>query len=136
MANFWERIRALDGQTLVTTAQAKQFRITDVRNDRICFVPLEGKGGERWWPKKGLEDLNEIFCDENVITREMVRGHFPKDQNTSYVAAILNAVKEEYFMKQPEPEPEAAPVEEVVIVDESEPTVVAISVAAEEPVAV
>jgi hypothetical protein len=95
MANFWDRIKTLNGSTLVTTAQEKQFRVTDVRNDRICFMPLEGKGGERWWPKRGLEDLNELYWEEAQITREMVRTHYPKDQNTSYVAAILNAVKEE-----------------------------------------
>jgi hypothetical protein len=94
MAIFWERIRALDGTTLVTAVQEKSFTVVDVESQRIWFVPKSGNGARRWWSRKGLEDLNEVFADEDEVTRDMVQSQHPKDQNTSYVAAILNAVKE------------------------------------------
>jgi hypothetical protein len=119
MATFWDRVKTLDGTTLETSAQAKQLKVTDVRFDRICFLPLGGKSTERWWPKRGLEDLNELFYESDVVTREMVRNHYPKDQNTSYVAAILNAVKEADYSKKPEPEVEE--VSETIVESLSEP---------------
>jgi hypothetical protein len=113
MATFWDRVKTLDGVILETSTQAKQFKITEVRFDRICFLPLGGKSAERWWPKRNLEDLNELFYESSEVTREMVRKHFPKDQNTSYIAAILNAIKEEDYSKKPE-----SVVEEVNNADE------------------
>jgi hypothetical protein len=94
MATFWDRIRALDGQTLNTENTLKNFRIVDVTIDRVTFAPLTGKGTSRSWRRRDLEALNERLEDAEQITPAMVKEQYPKDQNTSYIAVILNSVRE------------------------------------------
>jgi hypothetical protein len=90
---FWDRVRELDGRTLYTSEQNKPFDIVEVTHDRIYFVPQEGNGTRRWWPRQSLEDLNELFANESAITPAHIRDQWPKDQNTSYVAVILQTVR-------------------------------------------
>lgn len=93
MPSFWDRVRQLDGQTLKTIAQGREFDVVRVTHDRIVFRPRRGKGTERWWPRKELEELDSAIASVDEMTPERVRREWPSDQNTSYVAAILRAAR-------------------------------------------
>ena len=90
----WDRVRQLESKTLLTMERDCPFDIVEVTHDRIVFVPQRGNGTSRWWPRRELEELYDAFLDLNVISPADVREHWPNDQNTSYVAPILNAVKD------------------------------------------
>jgi hypothetical protein len=92
---FWDRVRNLEGKTLRTIEQNFPFDIVEVTHDRIVFIPQRGNGTKRWWPRRDLEQLYDAFLDIEAVSPADVREHWPNDQNTSYVAAILNAVKDE-----------------------------------------
>ena len=93
MTTLWARIRLLEGQTLLTADHQKPFTIVEVTSDRIWFVPKNGMGSRRSWPRRDMEDVNEKYADVKIITPKMIRDYNPQNQNTSYVPAILNAVK-------------------------------------------
>jgi hypothetical protein len=86
----WERIRALEGQTLHTLKRNCPFRITEVMSDRVVFVPQNGKRTARWYPRKELEYIASLGIGRDEL-RARIQREWPNDQNTSYAAAIIYA---------------------------------------------
>jgi predicted transcriptional regulator len=89
--DVWQRVQALEGQTLETLKQHKPFRIVSVLSDRVQFVPKDGNGTLRWFPRQGIEYIAGLGLQPEEI-RPRVQQEWPSDQNTSYVAAIVYAV--------------------------------------------
>ena len=94
MATVWERVKALEGKTLYTEPQKKPFAIKNVTRDRVEWVPVEGKGTTRWWPRTHIEDMVEVRAEKGSLTPQDIRDRWPNDQNTSYVPVIVNTIYE------------------------------------------
>jgi hypothetical protein len=95
MSNFWNRVQSLSGQTLQTRAHNKPFDILEVRSDRIVFSPQAGSGRQRWISRAWLERVHNLRLDESELTPSRLKQEFPNDQNLSYMAAIVAAVRGE-----------------------------------------
>jgi hypothetical protein len=90
----WERVRALSGRTLHTLTQGRPFRIVEVTDDRVRVVPGEGKGAARNLPRERIEhllELSEHLDPDNL--RAAAQQEWPRDQNTSYLAALVAALR-------------------------------------------
>lgn len=92
MTNLWDRARQLKGETLHTMSYSKAFDISDVRSDRIIFVPHDGNGTERWASREQIEYIATIGQAGKEITPGLVQAKYPNDRNTSYIAAIAQAI--------------------------------------------
>ena len=93
MTDAWQRVRQLEGKTLLTPARSKPFRIVRVMGDRVEFVPVNGNGTVRWFPRADLEHIaRQVVGLTAKEIQPRVRQEWPDDQNTSYVAAILREI--------------------------------------------
>lgn len=92
MSQIWERVQELKDQTLYTLSRQKAFDISDVRPDRIVFIPQDGNGTERWASREQIEEIVNQGRAGKEITRALVAETYKDDQNTSYIAAIARAV--------------------------------------------
>ncbi len=54
---LWERIQALKGKTLHTGRRRKVFEVVDVTDDHAFFVPQDGNGTTRSFPRRGFEHV-------------------------------------------------------------------------------
>ena len=91
MADVWQRVQALEGRTLLTLARRRPFKIVAVSSDRVEFVPEQGKGTVRWFPRKDIEYIASLNLKREDL-RARLQEEWPSDQNTSYVAAIIYEV--------------------------------------------
>lgn len=91
MSDIWNRVQQLNGQTLKTRAQGREFHIIGVSHDRIEFVPRRGKGTRRWISRSWIERAANLGLDESELTPSRLAQEFPNDQNLSYMAAIVHA---------------------------------------------
>ncbi len=89
---LWERIQALKGKTLHTGRRRKVFEVVDVTDDHAFFVPQDGNGTTRSFPRRGFEHIAGLGLNPSIVTRQRVQEEFPRDQNSCYVTAILAEV--------------------------------------------
>jgi hypothetical protein len=87
MSTFWEELRKLEGETISTLHRAKRFLITAVEDDRVRFKPGDGKGTERSVPRTQIEHIANLRLSRDEL-RSRTQQEYPKNQNTSYIAAL------------------------------------------------
>ena len=90
---FWQRVQALEGETLLTLKQRKRFKILRVLPDRVEFVPEDGNETIRHCLRDDIERLADSDISHSEITVSRAKEEWPSTQNTSYLAAIAQAVK-------------------------------------------
>jgi hypothetical protein len=91
MSDIGRRVQQLNGQTLKTRAQGREFEIIGVSHDRIEFVPKRGNGTRRWISRQWIEQVADLRLDESELRPSRLAAEFPNDQNLSYMAAIVHA---------------------------------------------
>jgi hypothetical protein len=91
MADFWQRVQELQGKTLLTLARQRPFRVVSVSSDRVEFVPENGNGNVRWFPRKDIELIAGLGLARDEI-RPRLQQEWPSCQNTSYVASIVHEI--------------------------------------------
>ncbi|GAB4455993.1 MAG: hypothetical protein OHK0029_13120 [Armatimonadaceae bacterium] len=94
MSDFWNRIQALNGKTLKTRIQGKPFDILEVRSDWVIISP-HTSGKRRTISRSCLEHINSLQLDERELTPSRLQREYSDDQNLSYIAAIIGAIREE-----------------------------------------
>lgn len=94
MAMIWEQTRQLEGETLYTVYRHKPFNIINVHEDRVTFVPQDGKGTHRWVRREQIERIFERVHNGRSLDRQLVQEHYPNDYNTSYITAIVKRLFE------------------------------------------
>jgi hypothetical protein len=94
MNDAWEEVKKLEGKTIFTLAQQKPFVVERVLNDRIEYRPKSGSGAIRWSWRKDIEHLITLHQREGTLTPSRVAEEFPKEYNSSYMAAIVNVIVE------------------------------------------
>lgn len=91
MTPLWERVRALEGQTLSTVSGRAASAITEVTDDHVRVVP-RSSGKPRTpierWRFEGAEALGLATAD---VTLMQVRRAGLSEFNPTYVAAIIQA---------------------------------------------
>ena len=91
MATLWERVRALEGQTLPTVTGREAFEIVEVGDDRVRVVPRSsGKPRspiERW----RFEHAEALGLATADVTPAQLRQAGVSEFNPAYVAAIIRA---------------------------------------------
>ncbi|MCA0353123.1 MAG: hypothetical protein LCH85_14110 [Chloroflexi bacterium] len=89
MRDFWQRVQALAGQTLATTAQRRLFSILSVDTDELWLEPHSTRK-KRWLRRKDFEVLLQSEVDLKRLTRADIAEHMPNARfNTAYVYTIL-----------------------------------------------
>lgn len=88
MPTSWEQVRQLEGRTILTLHQAKQFLVTAVEDDLVRFRPGGGKGTERSVPRRQIEHILNLRLTREEL-RSRTQQEYPKNQNTSYIAALV-----------------------------------------------
>lgn len=88
----WSHVRTLNGRTLRTTVQGKEFRITSVSESFITLVPTSGNKTPRPIPRSEIERLLALGLRRHELTPQRVREEFPASRNSSYLSAILQAI--------------------------------------------
>jgi hypothetical protein len=91
MATVWERVMRLEGRTLSTLKYEKPFKIVEVTTDRVRLVPQSGKRTRRNVRRDRIEFLVDLRVNRDEL-RQAVQREYPKSQNTSYYAAIVDAI--------------------------------------------
>ena len=86
------KLKALEGQTLLTWPQRREFEVVEVTADRVVFVPKSGKGTRRWIPISTLLDVAEQTWDLSEL-RQKILINYPNTWNSSYIAAIVREFK-------------------------------------------
>jgi hypothetical protein len=92
MQSSWDFVNQLEGKILYTLSQRKQFRIVSVLEDRIVFIPIAGSGTPRWSWRKDIEYLVTLRIRKGELTPSQVVVEFPKEYNSSYMAAIVDEI--------------------------------------------
>ena len=88
---IWDRIHRLEGQTLTTLHQDKPFTVVAVLNDCVKVLPQDGGGAERTVRRDRIEHIAGLGLARDEL-RKRVADEYPDSQNTSYIAALANAV--------------------------------------------
>ena len=89
MRDFWQRVQALAGQTLATTAQRRLFSILSVDANELWLEPHSTRK-KRWLRRKDFEVLLQSEVDLKRLTRADIAEHMPNARfNTAYVYTIL-----------------------------------------------
>ncbi len=78
-----------EGETLFTTARSKSFDVVKVQSDRIIFVPQDGYGTHPWASRAQIETIFDLAKGGKEVSPSMVQEQYPRDQNRSYIAAIV-----------------------------------------------
>jgi hypothetical protein len=84
----WERVRRLEGATILTLHKVKPFVVCKVEDDRVRFRPDDGKGSERSVRRDQIERIASLRLSREELRRR-AQEEFPKNRNTSYIAAIV-----------------------------------------------
>ena len=92
MEKIWDYVGKLEGKTLFTLSQRKPFRIVKVLDDRIVYIPESGSGTPRWSWRKDIEYLVHLRIKKGELTPSQVAMEFPKEYNSSYMAAIVDEI--------------------------------------------
>jgi hypothetical protein len=85
--NIWNEIRKLEGQTLQTLAQKKNFDIVEVTEHKVTICP-HATQTERLISRLEIEDAFQRLTVTGQITRSEIQENFSQ-YNPAYVAAIL-----------------------------------------------
>jgi len=92
MNSKWNHVKQLEGETLYTLSQHRPFRVVSVLDDRVVFIPKTGTGTPRWSSRKDIEYLIDLRINKGELTRSKVASEFPKEYNSSYMAAIVDEI--------------------------------------------
>ena len=92
--SVWERVQQLDGKTLCTLKQKKNFQVIGVQSHWIIFIPDNGKKMPRSIGREVIEAVAEMDLGKDELIPSRLSKEFPGNQNLSYVAAIVHAVTE------------------------------------------
>ena len=88
----WAKVEQLQNQTLEMLTHRKRFTIVEVSNGNVYFVPDNGAGTRRWVTRAMLEHIAAQDWAATDLRPKRIAGEYPSDRNSSYMAAILNAV--------------------------------------------
>ncbi|GAA5530050.1 hypothetical protein [Herpetosiphon gulosus] len=89
MQDFWQRVQALAGQTLATTAQHRLFTILSVDADELWLEPHSTRK-KRWLRRNDFEVLLQSEVNLKHLTRANIAEYMPNARfNTAYVYTIL-----------------------------------------------
>lgn len=92
MNSKWNLVKQMEGETLYTLSQHKPFRVVSVLDDRVVFIPKTGAGTPRWSWRKDIEYLIDLRIKKGELTPSQVQSEFPKEYNSSYMAAIVDEI--------------------------------------------
>jgi|SRR3954452_16088867 hypothetical protein len=90
MKSFWDRVRQLEGATLVTLHNAKPFAVVEVDGNCVRLRTDGGKGSARSVRREQIEHIASLRLSREEL-RQRTQVEYPKNQNTSYIAAIVFA---------------------------------------------
>jgi hypothetical protein len=90
--NTWDRVRALDGRTLKTLHQERDFQVSGVTTDHVLVRPLKAKQGKRLTVRRVDIELIAVKGRQRDELRSKTATELPECGVTSYVAAIVYEV--------------------------------------------
>jgi hypothetical protein len=93
MDDIWNRVRALEGQTL-RTIRGKPFTVDAVSENTVTVTPAS-TGKSRPVRRSVIEDAwAKRLSDTDLRPSELRDNVARDDQNLSYVAAVLKAIQQ------------------------------------------
>jgi hypothetical protein len=95
MATLWERIQALEGQTLVTVSGRATFDVASVDDGYVRVVPRK-TGKTRPIPHREFELAASLGLLTAEVTPIQLRREGVSEFNPAYVAAIIRAVMRQW----------------------------------------
>ncbi len=97
MDKLWERIEALQDQTLRTLARGHEFVIVYVNRDQPTAIRVIPKNSSSATPRpilrRNIERAYSLRQNGQLRRTADFRRHDIKTKNSSYILAILNAIE-------------------------------------------
>jgi hypothetical protein len=91
MTTVWERIQALEGQTLYTVGRRKAFNVSEVGENHVTVVPAS-TGKARRIPRQELARAEAHQLISAAVRPGKLRTAGVSEANPAYVAAIIRAI--------------------------------------------